>query len=502
MRSMTNKSIRVAWISNILFEPYLHDCLNDVFLTNNYGIIYDYICLGEIDQKIDVIRDAEVIVVYCNFFTWYPDLLNKTDVSKNKIVEIYRDVCKRIQRLLFCIKTNRKGRVIWFGFEDYYANYLLVFGERYLLSGLIDKLNLYLCEVVEIDVLVDLKRIVALCGIYNSYSRKGWYRWDAPYSEELIRLMAQEIYKQYQISIGQTKKCVVIDCDNVLWGGSLAEEGIEGIKLGKNGFGRVYHDFQKFIYMLYTHGVILAICSKNNLNDVLRVFREHDNMILKEEYISCFMVNWESKTLNIERISRCLNIDLDSIVFVDDSLHEVERVKGLLPKVTTIQFHRYMDYSQFSCFNLEMKYDLNNAEKRTQTYQTNVLRNELRETTENHDEYIRSLNVKMDIHKALLIELSRIAELTQRTNKCTNGQRYTLGELKKRIGAPEVHLYSVVVSDRFSDLGLVGAIEIEGDCLTMFSLSCRAIGLNVEKFMIDYIANNHFINSVAFFSTN
>ena len=146
-------------------------------------------------------------------------------------------------------------------------------------------------------------------------------------------------------------------------GGILSEDGIEGIKLGKSGLGRPYYDFQNFVLKLYQHGVILAVCSKNDEEDVLRVFREHSEIPLKEKHISCFMVNWENKPSNIERIAEYLNIGLDSIVFVDDSSIEIESVKSLLPEVTAIQFDKYMDYEPFSCFNLRSDYDIEEVEK-------------------------------------------------------------------------------------------------------------------------------------------
>ena len=110
--------------------------------------------------------------------------------------------------------------------------------------------------------------------------------------------------------------------------------------------------------------------------------------------------------------------------------------------------------------------------------------------------------MKVDIHKLLPAEYGRVAELTQRTNKCTNGKRYTVSEIKERTSLPGVHFYSVSVSDRFSDLGIVGAIEIEEQTLSLFSLSCRALGRSLEIEILKYINNVHKINFIFFNSTN
>lgn len=225
---------------------------------------------------------------------------------------------------------------------------------------------------------IDLKHLIAEVGISNAYDSKSKYRWNAPYSKILIEAAVKEIHKQYLIEKGITKKCLVLDCDNVLWGGILSEDGIENIKLSGSGFGRVYQDFQRFVLSLYYHGVILAVCSKNDLSDVLTMFRKHSEMILKEEQIACFQVNWEDKPSNIQKIAEKFNIGLDSIVFVDDSPIEIEAVKTMLPEVTTILFKQDMDYDQFSCFNLKSNVNIANIDKRNETYRTNGFREELK----------------------------------------------------------------------------------------------------------------------------
>ena len=161
-----------------------------------------------------------------------------------------------------------------------------------------------------------------------------------------------------------------------------------------------------------------------------------------------------------------------------------------------------MDYEQFACFNLKSNISIANIDKRNETYRTNGFREELKAKYTDYADYISALEIKVDIHEAASIEFSRISELTQRTNKCTNGRRYTVTEIKERITSEAVKLYSVSVSDRFSDLGLVGAIEVEGDALTLFSLSCRALGREVEEKMIEFISGKYQIQKIEFKSTD
>ena len=446
------------------------------------------------------IQSADIIVICLDFYEWCPYAQN-TSIKENDVEKIYRNICKRSQDLLSYIKANSKTKIIWFGFEDYNTQSATIFGTKYETFGLVDKVNLSINEYLSDDIYIDFKKIIALCGIRNSYNRKGKYRWNAPYSKELIKIMANEVHKQYLINSSQSKKCIILDCDNVLWGGILSEDGIENLKLARSGLGRLYQDFQRFALLLYYHGVILAVCSKNDLSEVLAMFRGHSEMILKEEHIACFQVNWESKIENIKAIAEKLNIGLESMVFVDDSPIEIEMVNTFLPELTTILFNRDLDYDQFSCFNLKSDVNYDSIEKRNNTYRTNIQRDALKKRCNNYEKYIKTLDVKTEIHKMISMEYSRVSELTQRTNKCTNGKRFTTQEIRTCVENGELDFYTVHVSDRFSDLGLVGAFAVKNSELVLLCLSCRALGLKIENIILDFINSNWKIKDVFFNST-
>lgn len=473
--------------SNTTVEPFLKPKLKSI-IGQNDGVRFSSIALTDFLSTIDALVCFDVVVLY--------DFYEKADNSISNILDCFIGEYNSLTDVY-------NGRIILVGLNYITEEFTYAIGNGYSNFESMDVLDASIFHLLRPqDTYISIKNIISKIGVSSSISKKNKYRWNSMYSDYLWQEIANEIWKQLLIYKGITKKCLVLDCDNVLWGGILSEDGIEGIKLSKSGLGSAYYDFQNFVYTLYKHGVVLAICSKNDLTDVLQVFREHSEMILKEKHISCYMVNWESKPSNIKKIAEYLNIGLDSIVFVDDSPIEIEGVRSLLPEVTTIRFNKYMDYEPFSCFNLKSDYNPEDIEKRIQTYQTNGLRDKLRNLSTNYEEYVRSLNIAVDIHKALSVEFNRISELTQRTNKCTNGKRYTIDEIKERTCNPSVSLYSVSVSDRFSDLGLVGAMEVENNQLTLFSLSCRALGREVEQTMIDYLLANHQLESLVFLSTN
>ena len=484
--------LHIAVLSNIVFEPYflpLMKCHFGDHMTIS-PIPYGEHTATEYQAKL---ADANLIVVWMNLEALLPDQFYVRTGSD------FDDILVLCKKLYADLTRISHAKILWFSFEDDYLPFPVAVGYDY--QPFIDKLNLTLCDALNGTVCIDLKRLIAEVGISNAYDAKSKYRWNAPYSKALIESAVREIHKQYLVEKGISKKCLVLDCDNVLWGGILSEDGRENLKLGGSGLGRVYQDFQRLVLWLYFHGVILAICSKNDLSDVLAMFHEHSEMILRKEDIACFQVNWEDKPSNIQKIAEKLNISLDSMVFVDDSPIEIEAVKAMLPEVTAIPFKRDMEYEQFSCFNLKSNVNIADIDKRNETYRANEFREELKAKHTDYADYIAALEIKMDIHEANPIEYSRISELTQRTNKCTNGRRYTVAEIKERVASATVKLYSVSVSDRFSDLGLVGAIEVEGDALTLFSLSCRALGREIEKKMIEFISDKYQIKKIEFEST-
>lgn len=478
---------QITLLTNICFEPYWRTFVKERFSCLPYDTQINSILYEGYQDNIKDINFSDLIVVHLNFEMFYFDLSNAISSGKVTYEAIKDDCINKCRNLYSYIKGHSKAPVIWFGFEDYFSIQKNNYGALLPFEGVVDQLNLALNDMLKEDIFIDFKRLIASVGMRNAYDAKGKYRWNAPYSKELISLMADEIYKQYLIATGNTKKCLVLDCDNVLWGGILSEDGIEGISISDSGLGRPFQDFQRYLLDLYYHGVILAISSKNDESYVLRVFREHTGMILKEEHIACFRCNWDNKTDNIRNISDSLNIGLDSIVFVDDSVFEVESVKAILPEVTAVLYKRDTIYDALSCFNLKRAIELQVVKERTNTYKTNTLRSELYKNSSSFENYISSLEMVVDIHETKKHELTRISDLTQRTNKCTNGRRHTLENLKEKIELSNYKLYTVCLSDKFSNLGIVGVIGIKDNTIDLFSLSCRALGRSVEEQMIEFL---------------
>lgn len=457
---------------------------------------YQEYCLKE---YIDILRRADTIVVWMNLEEMLPQLHAGYNIKddEEKSMQAIKDVCRDMADYILS-KSN--ARIFWLSFEKYFLHQSTVIGhrERYSVNQINCNLQEYFLGKI---VFIDLEHLIAECSIKCSFSVKNKFRWNFPYSKYLVEMVAAEMWKQYLVETYSSKKCLILDCDGVLWGGILSEDGIENIRIGSSGIGREYQEFQRFVLSLYNRGVILAVCTKNDLDDIRRVFREHSDMVLREEHIACIMANWGNKPDNIRTIAEKLNISTASMVFIDDSVLEIEAVKAILPEVTAIKYHREEMYKDFQCFNLKDDICYEEVLNRNITYRTDQYRQELKAVSCTYDEYVSALEMHIDIHRALPSEFGRLVELTKRTNKCTNGVRCTLQNIMEWGNDIDMGLYSVYLEDKFSNLGLVGAFCVRNNKLLLFSLSCRALGRNVEEKMLDYIQERYQIEQVDFLDT-
>lgn len=293
------------------------------------------------------------------------------------------------------------------------------------------------------------------------------------------------------------KKCLVLDLDNTLWGGVIGEDGVSGIQIGGEYPGNVFQFFQEEILKISRTGIILAICSKNNLNDILEVFENHPQMILRKKDFLIIKSNWEDKATNIISISKELNIGLDSIVFIDDNPSERLLIKNLLPEVVVPEFpdKQYLlpdfikDLSDkyFSAYALTKE-----DEFKLQSYQENKLRQELRTSIVDFEGYIKNLEIELFIQGADEYTISRISQMTQKTNQFNlTTIRYSENEIHEII-KNNGKIFHLTVKDRFGDNGITGLIILKEEDLSVinidtFLLSCRVLGRDIEKEFLNQI---------------
>lgn len=336
---------------------------------------------------------------------------------------------------------------------------------------------------------VDLEAAAAKHGKSRCIDPKLYYRGSFVFSESFLPVVADEYMGYIKALKNLTRKCIVLDLDNMLWGGIIGEDGIEGIQLGNNSPGNAYKDFQRTLLSYYNRGILLAVNSKNNPQDAMKAIKEHPHMLLREEHFAAIRVNWESKVQNMIELAKEINIGLDSMVFLDDNPREREQMKQSLPQVLVVD----MPSSPFLYRQtLESLNDFNvlalteEDKQRGEMYHARKKRKELKESVSSIETFLKSLEMKVVIKFADDFSLPRIVRMINKTNQFNlTTRRYTDAEVRKMNDANNNFLvYSLQVSDKLGDEGIVGVAivkkELKEWTLDTFLLSCRVIGRKVE----------------------
>jgi len=301
-----------------------------------------------------------------------------------------------------------------------------------------------------------------------------------------------ELGKEYMAYIfpltSNSKKCLVLDLDDTLWGGVIGEEGIEGISLGPEKQGQAFLDFQKKILGLSERGIILAINSKNNYDDAMEVITKHKHMVLRKEHFACIKANWNDKASNIKEISNELNIGLDSMVFIDNDWGNCQFVQEVFPEVMVIPLPKdpseYIkiieDLKVFNIFGLTQE-DL----KRRGMYTNQRERNELKSQVQDLDSFLKQLQIKVIIKRVSKLEKARAAQMTQKTNQFNlTTKRYLEEDIEKFAKSQNSLIKFIQVEDKFGNHGITGLFIVNKyqDVweIDSFLLSCRILGKNIE----------------------
>jgi len=323
-------------------------------------------------------------------------------------------------------------------------------------------------------------------------------------------LLCQQFEEWFQITLnamfGTRKKCIVVDLDNTLWGGILGEDGLSGIKIGNNYPGNCFSDFQYHLKEATKNGIILAICSKNNEEDVWEAFENHPDMGLKKNDFVSHRINWNNKASNIRSIAEELNIGIDSIIFIDDNPNEREIVKQLEPDVEVPDFP-IQPYNLVSFFievynKYFLAYKLTIEDKnKTDQYRINALRAENSKSVASMEDYLKSLETVVLIDIANSFNIPRIAQLTQKTNQFNlTTLRYSESEILKIIEEGNL-IVCATVRDKFGDSGItvVGIINIYNEMdaeIVNYLLSCRILGREIEFAVIKTVLNYLFAKGI------
>jgi FkbH-like protein len=365
-------------------------------------------------------------------------------------------------------------------------------------SGELDRLNEHLLDLANRHkkrvVVCDWRNLPVPGGLESAIDKRFWRSSEAPFRGPFLDLYARRIAGCVRAIKGLAKKCLILDCDNTLWGGVIGEDGMDGIELDdKTEPGASFHRFQREVIKLHDKGVMVAICSKNNEDDVWNVFDGHRHSVLKKDHLVAWRINWDNKAGNIASIVDELNIGLDSVVFVDDNPRELALIADRLPDVTLIAVPE-----DLSCYPLTLTKDRffetlsasDEDRKRTRMYQQQNARSDEQQHFSDLSDYLRSLQTVVQISRADEPCIGRVAQLTQKTNQFNlTTRRYTEAQMRSFASDPQMAVFRMSVTDRFGDMGITGVFVARLDGATAIVdsvlLSCRVLGRRLEIAFVD-----------------
>ena len=308
-----------------------------------------------------------------------------------------------------------------------------------------------------------------------------------------ISYLSYLISKIIESIMGNSKKCLVLDLDNTLWGGVIGDDGIDGIILGKeSSIGEAYLDFHSYIKKLKNRGIILAVCSKNDL-EIAKSGFDHPDSILKVDDFVAFKANWENKAKNIYDISQEINLGLESIVFFDDYTVERDLVRKELDGIVSVpeigndvtRYREIIDASEL--FNIT---SISNEDKLRNDFYLNDRKEVALNQFNNYDDYLKSLNMTSEIQSFNQTYSNRITQLINKTNQFNlTTKRTTKAEIDSLINNNSVISLYAKLNDKFGENGLVsvicGAIDKDQVVIDLWLMSCRVFKRTLENSVIN-----------------
>jgi len=347
------------------------------------------------------------------------------------------------------------------------------------------------------DLLLDVAGIAATVGLENWHSPMQWNLAKLPFSNRYLPLYADHVGRLLGALKGKSRRVLVLDLDNTVWGGVIGDDGLDGIQVAQGDpTGEAHLSVQRMALELRARGIALAVSSKNNDDVARKPFREHPEMLLKEDHIAVFQANWNDKATNIQAIARELSLGIDSMVFVDDNPVERNLVRRMLPEVAvpelpedpalyarTVAAAGYFEAIVFSDEDL----------KRADFYQDNAKRVELQKAAGDLDAYLKTLNMEITFQPFDETGRARISQLINKSNQFNlTTRRYTEAEVGEAEHDPSCFTLQVRLSDVFGDNGMISVIICRPGAasdwqIDTWLMSCRVLGRRVEQAVLRQI---------------
>jgi FkbH-like protein len=364
------------------------------------------------------------------------------------------------------------------------------------LRYLIDTINRQVSELARSggDLVLDVAGLAETVGLADWHGTHQWNLAKFAFTEEYVPLYADHVARLVAAIRGKSRKVLILDLDNTLWGGVIGDDGLEGIKLAQgDATGEAHLHVQRLALDLRRRGVPLAVSSKNDDDVARRPFQQHPEMLLKLEHIAVFQANWRDKATNIQAIAEELSLGLDAMVFLDDNPVERGLVRELLPQVAVPELPEDAAFyartlaaaGYFEAIALSGE-DL----KRAAQYQENAKRAELQKQVGGVEAYLVSLDMTITFQPFDAPGRARIAQLINKSNQYNlTTRRYTEAEVREAQANPSVLTLQVRLEDRFGDNGMISVVICRPGAahqweIDTWLMSCRVLGRRVENMVL------------------
>nr|QQH17589.1 non-ribosomal peptide synthetase [Nostoc sp. KVJ20] len=338
--------------------------------------------------------------------------------------------------------------------------------------------------------LIKSQELINTYPVEEYYDRYGDELGHIPYTPAFFCALGTMLARKIFALQSYPYKVIALDCDYTLWSGICGEDGVGGVKIDPQ-----FRSLQEFIIGQQAAGKLICLCSKNQEEDVFAVFDQHPDMLLKQHHLVNWRINWRSKSENLKSLATELQLSLDSFIFIDDNPVECAEVRANCPEVLTLQLPQeganipqYLDH----IWAFDQLQSTQEDQQRTNLYQQNVQRQRLQQDSLSFSDFLAQLNLEIEISPMQNEQLSRVAQLTQRTNQFNlTTIRRSESEIQQLCNLGRFECRVVEVKDRFGDYGLVGLLLFEAQenalVVDTFLLSCRVLGRGVEHKMLSYL---------------
>lgn len=462
------KILKTLVFRNITVEPIFH-ALNE--LLKKHKIVLNYSISNYDDYRSFLLKNKTYNPQF-NLFFFTTEGYYKSHKSSKTNLKLIK---KKIDDDFELVKNiNNKGRIVFINIKNLnivnHKNFITI--ERYIAK----KIKKY--EIIKINKA-------------QIYSKKFWYKFLYPFNSSGTEFLSICLRNKLMNFLGKSYKMIIIDADNTLWNGVIGEDGFDKINFEKNSFN--FYKFQKKIKYYKSKGVLLGLCTKNNLEDIKNFFKYKKNkMYIKFDDFVAIKSNWERKSDNILKIIKTINILPEHTFFIDDNIREIREVSQKIKKLNC--FH--LTHNSETINELEKAFILNEFsntkedKKKTELYKEEFKREKIKNDSKYFNDYLKKLKISIKIHINSKNNISRLSQITQKVNQFnTTTIRMSEKDIKECINSKNYIVFQVSAKDIYGDYGIIGLAivkitDLNIATITSFLFSCRAIGREIEDYFL------------------